>query len=172
MVASFYISISNVQVSQFLQVLVNTYYIFFFGWDWGLNSGLHTCKVGALLLELHLQSVLFWLFWRWGSRKISAHTGLKPQSSCSQPPNLLGLQVWATSPQLICLFYFGHPIGYEVICYCGFDFISWWLMMSCIFSRVYSLLGLNVCFPPQFICWNLNPKLLLLRGGTTFHAWD
>jgi hypothetical protein len=31
-----------------------------------LNSGLHTCKAGALLLEPCLQSILFWLFWRWG----------------------------------------------------------------------------------------------------------
>jgi hypothetical protein len=31
----------------------------------GLNSGLHVCKAGALLLEPHLQSILLWLFWRW-----------------------------------------------------------------------------------------------------------
>jgi hypothetical protein len=29
---------------------------FFFSWNWGLNSGLCTCKAGALLLEPHLQS--------------------------------------------------------------------------------------------------------------------
>jgi hypothetical protein len=28
----------------------------FFSWNWGLNSGLCTCKAGALLLEPHLQS--------------------------------------------------------------------------------------------------------------------
>jgi hypothetical protein len=28
-----------------------------------LNSGLHTCKTGALQLEPHIQSVLLWLFW-------------------------------------------------------------------------------------------------------------
>jgi hypothetical protein len=33
----------------------------------GLNSGLCTCKAGALPLEPHLQSILLWLFWRWGS---------------------------------------------------------------------------------------------------------
>jgi hypothetical protein len=27
---------------------------FFFLWDWSLNSGLHACKEGALLLKLHL----------------------------------------------------------------------------------------------------------------------
>jgi hypothetical protein len=26
-----------------------------FCWDWGLNSGLHTCKAGTLSLEPHLQ---------------------------------------------------------------------------------------------------------------------
>jgi hypothetical protein len=30
------------------------------------ESGLHTCKAGALLLELNLQYILLWLFWRWG----------------------------------------------------------------------------------------------------------
>jgi hypothetical protein len=25
--------------------------------DWGLNSGLHTCKAGTILLEAHLQSL-------------------------------------------------------------------------------------------------------------------
>jgi hypothetical protein len=32
----------------------------------GLNKGLHACKAGALMLGPHLQSILFWLFWRWG----------------------------------------------------------------------------------------------------------
>jgi hypothetical protein len=40
---------------------------FFCFWqDWGLNSGLYTYKAGELQLELHRQSILFWLFWRWG----------------------------------------------------------------------------------------------------------
>jgi hypothetical protein len=34
-----------------------------------LNPGLHTCKVGAVLLETHLQSILLWLFWRWAVSK-------------------------------------------------------------------------------------------------------
>jgi hypothetical protein len=40
--------------------------IFFFLVGLGLNSGLHTCKVGALMLETHIQYILLWLFWRWG----------------------------------------------------------------------------------------------------------
>jgi hypothetical protein len=34
-----------------------------------LHSGLHIFKASALLLEPHLQSILLWLFWRWGSRE-------------------------------------------------------------------------------------------------------
>jgi hypothetical protein len=45
--------------------------LFFFLWDLGLNSGVHTykagsCKAGTLPLKLYLQSILVWLFWRWG----------------------------------------------------------------------------------------------------------
>jgi hypothetical protein len=43
----------------------------------GFESGLHTCKTGTLPLEPHLQSILLWLFWRWGSYKLFAWTGLK-----------------------------------------------------------------------------------------------
>jgi hypothetical protein len=39
--------------------------LFFFWWDQGFNSGLHTCKAGALPLEPHLQSIWLWLFWGW-----------------------------------------------------------------------------------------------------------
>jgi hypothetical protein len=31
-----------------------------------LNSGLHVAKAGALPLEIDLQFILLWLFWRWG----------------------------------------------------------------------------------------------------------
>jgi hypothetical protein len=39
---------------------------FCFWWDWGLNTELCTCKAGALQFGPHLQSILLWLFWRWG----------------------------------------------------------------------------------------------------------
>jgi hypothetical protein len=39
-------------------------FFFFIGWV----SGLHGYKAGALPLETHLQSILLWLFWRWGFR--------------------------------------------------------------------------------------------------------
>jgi hypothetical protein len=41
-------------------------FINFFWWNWGLNSGLCTCKAWALPLEPCFQSTSFWLFWRWG----------------------------------------------------------------------------------------------------------
>jgi hypothetical protein len=42
-----------------------------------LNSGLHFCKAGSLLLEPRLQSILLWSLWRWGSRELFAQAGLK-----------------------------------------------------------------------------------------------
>jgi hypothetical protein len=40
------------------------YYYYFYG-SWGLNSG-HSSKVDALSPEPHIQSILMWLFSRWG----------------------------------------------------------------------------------------------------------
>jgi hypothetical protein len=45
-------------------VLFGGFFVFLVGL--GLNSGLCSCKAGIVLLEPHLQSILFWLFWRWG----------------------------------------------------------------------------------------------------------
>jgi hypothetical protein len=62
--------------------LVSNFFFSSFWWDLGFNSGLHTCKAGmCLLLETHLQSILLWLFWRWGSFKLFAWAGFKPRSS-------------------------------------------------------------------------------------------
>jgi hypothetical protein len=76
--------------------------LFFFWWTWGLNSQLCTCKAGALPLEAHLQSILLWLFWRWGKGGCMppAWDDLEPRSSWSQLPKQLGLQLWSTSTQL------------------------------------------------------------------------
>jgi hypothetical protein len=41
-------------------------FFFLFWWDWGLKSGLCSCKAGSLPLEYCLQSILLWLLWRWG----------------------------------------------------------------------------------------------------------
>jgi hypothetical protein len=43
---------------------------FIFWWNWDLNSGVHGCKAGGhkagTLLLSHDQSILLWLFWKWG----------------------------------------------------------------------------------------------------------
>jgi hypothetical protein len=53
-------------------------FIYLFSWDWGLSSRLCAYKAGALSLETHLQSILLWLFWRWGSRELFAQADLEP----------------------------------------------------------------------------------------------
>jgi hypothetical protein len=53
--------------------------------DWGLNLGLCTCKAGALLLEPHLQSILLWLFWRWGLVFVP-----RLASNCDSPISFFG----------------------------------------------------------------------------------
>jgi hypothetical protein len=47
-----------------------------------LNSELCACKAGVLPVAT-LQSILLWLFWRWGSRELFAWAG-----SNVDPPNL------------------------------------------------------------------------------------
>jgi hypothetical protein len=54
------------------------YYSGFCLWDWGLNSEFPISKAGILPLEPHLQFILLWLFWRWGSQEVLAWSGLKP----------------------------------------------------------------------------------------------
>jgi hypothetical protein len=51
------------------QISVYLSFFFFFWWDWSLNSGICAWKAGALPLEPHFQSILLWLFWRWGITK-------------------------------------------------------------------------------------------------------
>jgi hypothetical protein len=59
----------------------SSFFSFLFCWDRGLNSGLHACKAGALLLQPHLQSILLYgCFEDAGSRessKLFAWTGLE-----------------------------------------------------------------------------------------------
>jgi hypothetical protein len=94
-------------------------YFYVFWWDWVFNSGLQAFEAGTLLLEPHFQSILLWLFWRWGSHELGAQAVLKLQSLWSQPPKWLGLQVWVTgSAQLVCAFYW---FIYFNLCFSGRD---------------------------------------------------
>jgi hypothetical protein len=47
-------------------IYVCVYKYIFWGVGLGFKLRLWACKAGALSLELHLQSILLWLFWRWG----------------------------------------------------------------------------------------------------------
>jgi hypothetical protein len=51
--------------------------------DWGLNSELHTCKAGTLLLEPQLQSIFALVILEMGSHELFAQTNLE-----QQPPYL------------------------------------------------------------------------------------
>jgi hypothetical protein len=54
---------------------------FFFWWDWGLKSGIHTYKAGILLLEPHLQSILLWFILEVEFHELLAQADLKLPSS-------------------------------------------------------------------------------------------
>jgi hypothetical protein len=71
-----------------------TFFLFFFEWvDWSLNSGLCTCKAGTLWLESHLQSILLWLFWRWGLENCwpSLASNFNPSVLASQVAGIRGV---------------------------------------------------------------------------------
>jgi hypothetical protein len=61
--------------------------IFFFWYDWGLNSGVHVYKAGTLLLEPQLQSILLWLFSRW------SFTNYLPRLASNSNPLISASQV-------------------------------------------------------------------------------
>jgi hypothetical protein len=59
----------------------------FFGGSRVWTQKLHACKADFPLLEPHFQSILFWLFWRWGrSLELFAQADLEQWSSWSQLP--------------------------------------------------------------------------------------
>jgi hypothetical protein len=69
---------------------------FFFCGTEVLNSGLCTCKAGALSLQPHLQSIFHWLLWRLGSGKLLSR--LTPQTSIFpiSASQVGRIQAWAT----------------------------------------------------------------------------
>jgi hypothetical protein len=88
---------SSLEISYILHIYINflhiTYiytHIYVYRWKWSLNSGLHICKAGTILLEPHLQSICSGYFG-------DAWAGFKLHSSWSQSSKLLQLQIWATS---------------------------------------------------------------------------
>jgi hypothetical protein len=54
--------VSNLYLINLLAYVAYSILIFY----WAMNSGLHVHKADALPLEPQLQSILLWLFWRWG----------------------------------------------------------------------------------------------------------
>jgi hypothetical protein len=80
---------------------------FFSLWDWGLNSGLCACKAGALLLEPQPQTILVWLFWRWGL--VIYLPGLA--SSCNPPSlSLLSSEEYRHEPLVPSKLHFIHQV--------------------------------------------------------------
>jgi hypothetical protein len=98
----------------------------FFWQYWGLNSRLWK---SALLLEPHLQSILLWLFWRWGLPNYFPRLVLNlnsPDLSFSTTSALLTfyfLLVLVIEPRVLCML--GKPSTTEVT-HCQPFFTLFW----------------------------------------------
>jgi hypothetical protein len=53
------------------------FFFFIFSCDWVMNSGLCACKADTVTFQPKLQSILLWLFWKWGSHELFAEAGIK-----------------------------------------------------------------------------------------------
>jgi hypothetical protein len=66
-------------------MLLITFFFFFFG-ELGFEHRALWGKAGAFLLKPYRQSILLWLFWRWGSSQLFGRAGLSnhdpPISAC------------------------------------------------------------------------------------------
>jgi hypothetical protein len=60
-------------------------------WDWGLNSGPHTCKAGALPLELLHQPGSFLVFLYCTRSHCASQASLELEILLSLPPRIMGL---------------------------------------------------------------------------------
>jgi hypothetical protein len=69
-------------------------------------------KAGALPLELHLQSILLWLFWRWGIWNCFPRLALNFDS-----PNFNLSTSWEYGPMSPVLFCFFAILGFELRAY-------------------------------------------------------
>jgi hypothetical protein len=81
-------------LSLILEILRNSDFFYFsvccwFGVCWHLQSSHSTTWATP-------ESILSWLFWKWGSCELFAQADLESGSSWPQPDKKLGLQAWAT----------------------------------------------------------------------------
>jgi hypothetical protein len=81
-------------------------FVFFPLQFWGLNSGPRACLTNALSLGPHLQSVLLWLFWRWGLENYLPWlaSNCNPPVSASQVAGITDLS-YCTSLEQIFFFF-------------------------------------------------------------------
>jgi hypothetical protein len=67
---------------------------FVFSQNWGLNSGLCVRQAVTLPLELHLQFILLWLFWRWGLANYLPSLASNLPISASQVARITAISTW------------------------------------------------------------------------------
>jgi hypothetical protein len=76
-----------------------------------LNSGLCTCKAGALPLEPLLQSILLWLFWRWNLESYLPGLALNPDPSHLGLPRITGMSQWHPATEAFQAFFW--PFSFQ-----------------------------------------------------------
>jgi hypothetical protein len=126
--------------------------LFFFFWDWNLNSDLSPCKAGTLPLEPCFQSILLWLFWRWGrggvSHELFAWGGLQSSPLLSlppsQPPRVPGI-TWQSHQHLDVIFTVLITVLIVVI-------VLWVCVYACVSKHhsVHFMCGLFILVVPGF----------------------
>jgi hypothetical protein len=76
-------------------------FFFFFGWDWGLNSGLHAYKAGALHLHPGLQPILLrFFFFLFVFLKRSGLTKYLPRLALNRDPQVARIRHKPPAPSL------------------------------------------------------------------------
>jgi hypothetical protein len=123
---------------------------FFCLWDWSLNSDLHTWKASILLLEPYLQSILLWLFWRWGL--VSYFSGCSQTSvlpiSASQVARITAMshQCLAICYNIFIYYLFFVALELELRASCLLGRCSsTWATLPALFVLVFFFAGTWVC---------------------------
>jgi hypothetical protein len=120
-----------------------------------------THKAGSLLLEPQLQSILLWLFWKWGYCKLFSQPGFKLWFSQFQPSKFLGWQVWASCwPTLHTEIIFSPCNQVFILC-------TRWRLQAITFSYINTILFtfffLNIFnFQGKSRIWVLSDKFIYL----------